>query len=160
LAQAATLHQAAPQILEAMCRGLGWDVGALWTLDRAAAVLRCAEVWHTPAVSVRHFEATTRERCFPAGTGLPGRVWSSGQPVWIPDVTQDTNFPRAKVALQDGLHGAFGFPVVAGPDFLGVIEFFSHEIREPDADLIEMTATMGSQIGQFLRRELAIESLH
>ena len=159
LAQAATLREAAPQILEAMCKGLGWDVGALWTLDRAAAVLRCAEVWHTPAVSVRHFEATTRERCFPAGTGLPGRVWSAGQPVWIPDVTRDDNFPRADVASQEGLHGAFGCPVRVGTEFIGVIEFFSQALKEPDADLLEMMTTIGGQVGQFLERTHTEEAL-
>jgi signal transduction histidine kinase len=33
------------------------------------------------------------------------------------------------------------------------MEFFSHEIRPPDQELLEMMATIGSQIGQFIERK-------
>jgi PAS domain-containing protein len=36
---------------------------------------------------------------------------------------------------------------------LGVIEFFSREIRLPDQELLNMLATVGSQIGQFIDRK-------
>jgi C4-dicarboxylate-specific signal transduction histidine kinase len=41
---------------------------------------------------------------------------------------------------------------------LGVIEFFSHEIRQPDQELLDMMATLGSQIGQFIERKRAEEA--
>jgi C4-dicarboxylate-specific signal transduction histidine kinase len=40
------------------------------------------------------------------------------------------------------------------------MEFFSHEIRQPDRDLLDMMATIGSQIGQFIERKQAEEALH
>jgi signal transduction histidine kinase len=40
------------------------------------------------------------------------------------------------------------------------MEFFSHEIRQPDQDLLAMMATIGSQIGQFIERKRAEEKLH
>jgi C4-dicarboxylate-specific signal transduction histidine kinase len=40
------------------------------------------------------------------------------------------------------------------------MEFFSHEIRQPDQDLLHMMATIGSQIGQFIERKRAEEALH
>jgi PAS domain-containing protein len=42
---------------------------------------------------------------------------------------------------------------------VGVMEFFSHEIAEPDEDLLKMMATIGSQIGQFMERKQAEEAL-
>jgi hypothetical protein len=42
---------------------------------------------------------------------------------------------------------------------LGVIEFFSHEIRQPEQELLDMMATLGSQIGQFIERKRAEEEL-
>jgi PAS domain S-box-containing protein len=152
LAEATAPGEAIVRLLEAICGALGWDVGAFWQVDNTAGVLRCTESWHRPAAKVAEFEATTRSRTFGPGTGLPGRIWNTRQPAWIPDVVQDSNFPRALIADREGLHGAFGFPVTVGSEIVGVIEFFSREIREPDADLLEMVGTLGSQVGQFIER--------
>ena len=57
------------------------------------------------------------------------------------------------------MHSAFGFPIVIGAYVLGVMEFFSSEIREPDAELLEMLGAIGSQIGQFMQRRRAEEEL-
>src|SRR5579884_1166457 len=159
LAQAGTLAEAAPRILQAVCESLGWDVGAFWMLDHQAHALRCQELWHTALIQAEEFGDCCRQQTFEPGIGLPGRVWNAGRPVWIPDVTEDSNFPRAAIAVEEGLHGAFGAPILSGPDVLGVFEFFSREIREPDADLLEMMATIGGQIGQFLDRMQADEVL-
>jgi len=40
------------------------------------------------------------------------------------------------------------------------MEFFSYEIRQPDRDLLNMMATIGSQIGQFIERKQAEDALH
>jgi GAF domain-containing protein len=42
---------------------------------------------------------------------------------------------------------------------LGVIEFFSREIRQPDQELLNVLATIGSQIGQFIERKRSEEAL-
>jgi C4-dicarboxylate-specific signal transduction histidine kinase len=39
------------------------------------------------------------------------------------------------------------------------MEFFSHEIRQPDRELLAMMAVVGSQIGQFIERKRAEEAL-
>jgi PAS domain S-box-containing protein len=159
LAEAATLEDVTPNILQAVCECLLWDLGALWRVDRQAGVLRCVEVWHKASVAVPHFEATSRASTFLPGIGLPGRVWSRRAPAYIPDVVQDANFPGASSAAREGLHAAFGVPIQLGADVLGVMEFFSHEIRQPDQDLLTMMVTIGSQIGQFTERKRAEEAL-
>ena len=160
LAESATLSEAAPKILQAICEALGWEHGALWSLDPKADVLRCVETWHSPSLPFAKFEAASRQITFPPGIGLPGRVWANGQPAWIPDVVQDPNFPRAPIAVQENLHGAFGFPILLGREILGVMEFFSQQIRQPDEDLLQMLHTIGSQIGQFIERRRAEEDLN
>jgi signal transduction histidine kinase len=159
LAEAAMLEDATPKILQAVCECLVWDLGALWSRDREAGVLRCVEVWHKASVEAPQFEAMSRETTFLPGMGLPGRVWSSRAPAYLPDVVHDANFPRAPIAAREGLHAAFGFPILLGGDVVGVMEFFSHEIRQPDQDLLDMMATIGSQIGQFIERKRAEEAL-
>jgi PAS domain S-box-containing protein len=159
LAETATLEEATPRILRAVCECLLWDVGALWRNDREAGV-RCVEVWHKESIAVPEFEATSRERTFTPGIGLPGRVWSSHEPAFISDVVRDSNFLRAPIAAREGLHAAFGFPILLAGDVLGVMEFFSHEIRQPDQDMLDAMVTIGSQIGQFIERKQAEEALH
>src|SRR6266851_3125771 len=160
LSEATTLEEATPRILQAVCDCLVWDLGALWRHDRAARVLRCVEVWHPDSVAVPEFEAANRESPLKSGIGLPGRVWSTGEPVFIPDVVHDPDFLRAPVAGREGLHAAFGVPILLGGDVLGVMEFFSREVRQPDRDLINVMATIGSQIGQFIERKQAEDALH
>ena len=153
LAVSATLAEAAPRILRAVCDGLNWDFGALWSNEGGA--LHCVEVWHPNPAQIGEFSAATRRLAFAPGEGLPGRIWKDVAPVWIPDVTRDTNFPRAEIAAQCGLHGAFGFPIRLGEKVLGVVEFFSSKIRQPDEELLEMFAGIGAQIGQFIERRRA-----
>jgi len=158
LAEAATIEEASPRILRAMGECLGWDVGALWRVDREAEALRCVELWHKASIEVPEFERVSREFIFVPGLGLPGRVWSSLEPEYIPDVVPDENFPRGSIAEREGLHSAFGFPILLGGEVLGVIEFFSREIRQPDQELLNMLAAIGSQIGQFVERKRAEEA--
>jgi PAS domain S-box-containing protein len=160
LAEAATLEEATPKILRAVCEYLVWDLGTLWSIDREAGVLRCIKVWHKESVEAPQFEAISRESTFMPGIGLPGRVWSSREPAYIPDIANGVSFPRAPIAAHEGLHAACAFPILLGGDVLGVMEFFSHEIRQPDQDLLNMMATLGSQIGQFLERKRAEDALH
>ncbi|MGH7820359.1 MAG: GAF domain-containing protein, partial [Candidatus Binatia bacterium] len=150
LSEAPTLLEAAPAILEVICECLDWQVGALWTPTRAGTTLRCIEMW--TSVPVPGFKAESVRREFAAGVGLPGRVWTSGAPAWIRDVVEDTNFPRAPFAAREGLHGAVGFPIRLSGETLGVMEFFSPEIRSPDPDMLRMMAAIGNQIGQFIER--------
>ena len=114
LAEATTIEEVTAKILQTVCEFLLWDLGALWSLDRQASVLRCVEVWHKESVKIPQFEAVTRERTLRTGVGLPGRVWSRHEPAYIPDVTKDANFPRGPIAEREGLHAAFAFPILLG----------------------------------------------
>jgi PAS domain S-box-containing protein len=159
LAEAAAIEDVTPRILRAMGECLGWEVGALWRVDREAEALRCVELWHKASIEIPEFERVDWQFTFGPGLGLPGRVWSSLKPAYIPDIVLDKNLPRGPIAEREGLHAAFGFPILLGSEVLGVIEFFSREIRQPDQELLDMVATIGSQIGQFIERKRAEEAL-
>ena len=147
------------EILQTLCESLGWQVGVLWAVDHQGEGLRCVDFWHHAAMNVETFEKASRTRTFSSGVGLPGRIWESGKPAWIPDFTKDTNAPRAPFAAEAGLRGAFGFPILLGDEVVGVMEFFSQELRQPDQDLNDMIASVGFQIGQFHERQRAEEKL-
>ena len=146
-------------ILETVCESLGWQVGELWTTDYQSGVLRLVDFWHDPQVEANEFEQITREQTFEKGLGLPGRIWESAKPAWIPNITKDGNFQRAEAAARAGLRGAFGFPILLGEEVVGVIDFFSREIRQPDEELLKIIGSLSSQIGQFHELKRAEEKL-
>jgi len=159
LAESPTVEEANTRILRALCEVGSWEAGTIWRIDRSANVLACIDVWHLPGREHAEFEAVTRQIRFAPGMGLPGRVWSSGRPHWIPDVTKDLDFPRAPAAAREGLHASVGFPLKLGDEVVGVIDCFRREMRPPDEDFLRMLAVIGSQLGQFMERKRVQESL-
>ena len=158
LGAAHSIEEASRELLRIVCDVLEWSVGALWGLDIERSLLRCLATWRAPETSAA-FEELTATMSFRKGRGLPGRVWATGAPVWIPDVSDDPNFPRSTAAAADGLHGGFGVPIRRGRDVLGVMEFFAPESRTPDDDMLAMMNAAGAQIGQFIERTEAEREL-
>jgi signal transduction histidine kinase/integral membrane sensor domain MASE1/CheY-like chemotaxis protein len=159
LAESPTVKEATSKVIQVLCERAGWDLGAVWNMDRVDNELGHVDVWHRPSIQTPRFESATKGGKLASGTGLPGRVWSTGKASWISDVTVDANFRRASLASEDGLHGAFAFPIKLGDKILGVIECFSREVREPDDNFLQMVADIGGQLGQFIDRKRADELL-
>ncbi|MCA9473438.1 MAG: response regulator [Nitrospira sp.] len=159
LAESSNLREATPKFLRAVCIQFGWVFGALWRVDETSTQLSCVEIWCYSVATLQGFGEKTRTMTFSKGMGLPGRVWESGQPVWVSDVVEDPNFPRAEEAQKEGLHGAFAFPVWSGEKIFGVMEFYSHQRNEPDKRLLELMRAVSSQIGMFTQRNQAEEEL-
>jgi two-component system sensor histidine kinase UhpB len=154
-----SLQETVQRILQILCESLRWEWSAVWRVDKEAGVLRCMDCWHTPSTVVPEFEAMSRSVTFPPGIGLPGRVWASGQPAFIPDIAADKNFPRAPAAVPNGMRAAFAFPIHHTGGILGVMEFFSRETRLVSVDDFALVTTIDSVIGQQMERALVHENL-
>src|SRR5262249_35549617 len=156
LAESPTLEEAAPKVLEAIGETLGCDLGVLWGIGLAPGVLRCVAVWHPPGIEVTEFEQHSWRIAFARGEGLPGRAWDSGRPAWVPEAP----FPRSVAAQRSGPCGALALPLGSDGNILGVIEFFSPELRQPQPAVLAMMASIGIQVGQFIERRRAELALH
>src|SRR4051794_7926390 len=144
--------------LEAIARSLGWELGAVWEVGPQDKRLRCVRTWHAGSRPTR-FQALSARLTLAVGDGLPGRVLETGEPTWITDPPADANFPRADAAREAGFHAAFGFPLHGARGIVGVMEFFSRELREPDERLLETMRALGRQVGQFVARSHAEEEV-
>jgi diguanylate cyclase (GGDEF)-like protein/PAS domain S-box-containing protein len=160
LAEGDSVADTMPRIIQTICETLGWHCGARWWWDEEARSLRCAETWSIAAKEVREFVAFSAEQRFsPSSTGLIRRAWSTGEPVWIADVSQEPGFLRAPNAAKAGLHAALAFPILIGTQPQGVMEFFLRDPREPDQSLVRVTRSIGMQLGQFIARKAAQDQL-
>jgi diguanylate cyclase (GGDEF)-like protein/PAS domain S-box-containing protein len=108
---------------------------------------------------VDEFRAVSRSMLFESGIGLPGRVWQQGRPLWVNDVTRDTNFPRAPVADAAGLKAGFGVPVLAGHEVVAVLEFFISEVRHQDERLLQFVALAAAPLGWLMQRKRAEDAM-
>jgi PAS domain S-box-containing protein len=153
LAGANSLQEAAPVILRIMGENQTWHVGELWEVDESRQFLRNVDIWH--AEEFRNGEYITRRRGLRIApdVGLTGRVWQRHLPLWIPDLAEEPMLPLAMLAKDSGLHGAFAIPLRNGPEVIGVMAFFSTEVRQANDDHLSMLSALGGQIGQFMERK-------
>ena len=155
LAEAHGVEEAMPAVIRSMAEGLDYAYGARWVHDGKAHVLRSTESWCADDPKVEAFRglSTSRVETLPQRPGgLNRRVWTTGEPVWMADVSQEPTLARRDAAREAGLSSAFAFPILVGGEFYGVMEFFSRVVRQRDERVIEIAQTVGIQVGQFIAR--------
>ncbi|HEX7960060.1 MAG TPA: PAS domain S-box protein [Terriglobales bacterium] len=158
LAESTSLDDVTGPLLESICNASECDFGTVWLLDDLQQQLRCVKSWTRPGTAFPQFENATASLSFGKGQGLPGRVWASNEPAWIEKIGLDYHLPRGPIALKEGIHSVFAFPIktVKGP--VGVVEFFARELKKTDDEFINLMVALGSQIGQFMERQQAAEA--
>jgi signal transduction histidine kinase len=159
LAESSKLSEAAPAVLQRMCEALGCQAAAMWVVEQSGKEIRCAEFWSAAPEEMKDFAEQSRARRLRKGEGLPGQVWAGQEPLWIRDIREDREFPRADAAAKAGLRSGFAFPIMLGTRVFGTMEFFSRSVEERDRALLEIGAAIGGQIGQFIESTRAQEGL-
>ncbi|WP_138759048.1 SpoIIE family protein phosphatase [Modestobacter altitudinis] len=152
LTEAPDADAAFRQLLSTICTELDWDAAMIWRPDESTDRLRYAGVWAAPEVAVPRLHAQAHGSALSRGHGLPGITWQQRTPVVIEDLWSDARFVRGESARADGIRTGLAFPVLHGDTLLGVCELFSRRARPVPADLLDVLATAGRQIGQFLSR--------
>src|SRR3989449_1406121 len=157
LAESSSLAEATPKLLQYVCEALDWELGELWYVNAESNTLHIEGSWHVPTCEVEEFEKAGRKTILFPGIDLVGRALSRGEAVWIDNVVDDSNFPRAPIAERVGLHGAFAFPIRVGENVNCVMAFYNREIVQPDDELLQMFDALGRQVGDFIKRTRAEE---
>jgi len=139
-------------LLALVGKQLGYCAGLFWRPTEDKTQLTCHHVWSQPSIEDSEFIVFSRVMGFSPGIGLPGSVWLEAKSRWMPDLSQESNFPRLAAASASGVRSGFAFPIIANGNVLGVIEFFDFEVHEPDSTLIEVFNRIGLQVGQTIER--------
>jgi PAS domain S-box-containing protein len=157
LAEAHSLSEISQPILRMICELTDCRVASIWTAD--GNMLRCLDTFSSEPDRFSEFLEVTRTMAFQPGSGLPGRVLSGGNDVWIYDVSSDTNFPRKPYSTRVGLNSACAVPLRTSTGVAGVVEVFFEGRREPDLELQQMLDNLSTKLGVQYERELATRAL-
>ena len=124
---------------------LGWTFGAVWRPD--GAVLRCTTLWTAPGArgGVAELAGTTHEQHLRRRPGPRGP--RLGLPP--PGLARASCRPRRSAP---GLVTAAAFPIALGDECVGVIELYAGDVREPNAEVSALFATVGGQLAAYFAR--------
>ncbi|WP_447601747.1 response regulator [Nitrospira sp. Nam80] len=140
------------RILEEIGIALSASSAGLWLPKDTTDSLCCVSFWSASPQRYEELDTVSRLLSLDRGKGIPGRVLSNSNPVWVADLAADDNFPRRDVASRCGLRSAAAFPIVGAGKSVGAMEFFWPSQRDRDDRLLVTLHLIGVQIGLFLER--------
>ncbi len=155
LAESVGENRVGPKLLEVLCLEFEWDAGVLWRVTQRSDALRRAAVW-PEGLGGKALEAKEFELIAAGSEGIPGRVWASVEPTWVPDLSAAGEAKDLVAAHQAGYNAAFAFPILIESRVAGVVALYGRKARELDEDLKRILVVLGGQLGQFFQR-IALE---
>jgi len=156
LAESSDVDAAIPQVLEVMCRGEGWDCGAVWLPGAEHRGLHCCGTWRDSALA-EELGAPTRviER---SSDSLLGRVLATGVAEKVAlDPATGAHGVQAAAA---GMRLAAAFPLLRGNAVLGVVAMAARA-GDGGFDIAEraLFESVGRLLGLFIERARAEAAL-
>ncbi|HEY7220300.1 MAG TPA: PAS domain S-box protein [Candidatus Binatia bacterium] len=147
--------------LEIVCQVAGWDVGTAWLPTEDKQEIKLFVSWHRDDPGFAEFIRLSRARSFPRNVGMPGRVWDRKTAEWTSDLAaQDPEFsPLAKHAIPAVIKAALGVPILHENYVVGVLLFYTREVKEEDETLVRVVSQVATQLGFALRHKLTEEDL-
>lgn len=158
LSSATDTAEAAMGMLRGMGEGLDCQIGTLWELDETGQVLRCSARWSAENGNQTSFAQTIRDDHFNRGEGVPGRVWETGNAVWVDGVDRVAE-PRMQAAAAAGIRTAVGVPLRLAGQVVGVVEFLSGNLTPRDPEMLAMGEAIVARLADAMARHRAQQAL-
>jgi signal transduction histidine kinase/CheY-like chemotaxis protein len=141
------------RILAILGRGLEFNFGVFWSVDRGTNTLRCEQIWESATNGWPDLVAVTRDAVLKCGSERPGQVLASRESVFWSEGWEIEKTARSRTAERAGLQGGSAFPVLLRSEVVGVLEFFSVRPRARDDDICALYLAIGTQLGQCIERQ-------
>lgn len=146
-------------VLRMICESTKWDIGEVWFLSGDETRLELGWQHSYRHERLREFHTESAGYAFTPGVGLPGRVWETRAPVWIPDINADETFLRRHMARKYGLKAAVGIPIMDNDRVIMVMAFFLSEVRSEERRMVDLVTAAAAQLGVAFQRRRAEETL-
>jgi len=152
--EARSIEEAMQTAIVEICSVTDWKLGHVYLVDETDPhLLKPTKIWSAKkGAMIDNFRLVTDQTEIRVGEGLPGRVLESGRPAWLDISEEYSSYPRGHVIQKVGLRSGFAAPVLAGTEVVAVFEFFSDQELEPDKELLEVMATVGTELGRVVER--------
>ncbi len=148
LSMSPPIAEVTPALLRAVADTLGWPGAELFLLDEGAGTLRSVGHWGAADEIFGHQPIY--------GQALTGRVWATGQPILVPDITarrdRATGYERERIeaCLRNGVRTALAVPVRDGGMLLGVLTCYAAAPELHEDQLVVLLNGVASQIGAYV----------
>jgi len=150
------VEDALKQSMQKICQFKNWPIAHVYIKKADEDLLRSSKIWILDDWDqFKGFKEATEAIDFRPGVGLPGRVLTNQKVSFIKNLDKDSNFPRARIAKENGIKSGLAFPVFIGRRIIAVIEFYSRELLEEDPRLMEFARTLGLLLGRPFERDHA-----
>lgn len=185
ISEAPDFNTALEFALRQVCETTGWSYGEAWFPSADNTALECASAWYCfhdarygeadqNLNPIHRFREYSEGLTFLPGEELPGQVWLEGQPVWVTDMSAESDdiFLRVQLAKECGLRAGLGVPIIAvdsdsnlgmqslthqGDEspapVIAVLVFFMQEPRKQDQRLVKLVAAVATQLGTIIQHK-------
>jgi len=143
--------------LQHVCQSMNWVFAEAWVPNGAQTQLECSRAWYSCKSGLQTFRAASERAVFAPGEGLPGRVWQSKQPEWIPDVScsSDRDFLRVRLVKTTPLKAALAVPILAKGKVLATVVFFLAAPRLEEEEYVRIVSSVAAQLGTIIQYKQA-----
>lgn len=140
-----SLTDALKPFMALICLTKNWKYAELWApreTDDDSASLCYVTGALPPTVEgdelhrLKDYRFNSRRFVFKPRCGVPGRVFLTKSPEWLPLLTDPVAFPRAPHAVHNNVQVTFAVPVIVNGCVQMIVEFYDTERRDYDADTL------------------------
>ncbi|WP_137283274.1 PAS domain S-box protein [Halorussus salinisoli] len=160
IAAAETFEGGLRATLQEVCEATDWEFGEAWVPDGDGPLER-ASADYVEREDLEPFAAASESFTFERGEGLPGRVWASGEPEWMRDVTDYSaaTAPRVRQADRFGIESALGVPITTDEGVVAVLVLGMTDSRSADERMVELLSSVCTELGELIERQRAATAL-
>ncbi len=153
LEDTATLDEALAVALEEVCQYAGWILAEAWMPVVGSSQLHMSHMWSAGGQAADRFVRASRGMRFEPGEGVPGRVWETGRPQTLIDLTDPQQFVRSEEARKAGIRSGVAVPVLAGDRVIAVMLFFMGDHRSLDEGAVLLAKGLARQLNSLAGRQ-------
>lgn len=157
-AEVEVYEDALRRCLESVCRFTSFPLGHIYlTPDSEDRRLSSSSIWYDATDGqFSAFQEVTERLEIDLGVGLAGRVWETGELLWLGDLSSNHDLPRFVACPNSGLNACFGLPVKIGGRIAAILEFFACDSIDRDDELVAFLRLLTTQVGRVLERQHAL----